>query len=328
MSQRRLLARCWAWALGLLITATPAAVAMQQQPQQPAAPIERKDGQTPTIHVESRLVNVALNVVDETGAPVGGLTKDDFEIAEDSQPQKIAIFDREATTPLEIVIAIDASESVLGDERLEIQAAKKFVQSILRPQDSIDIMSFADDVTELVAFTNDQRRIESGLGRIGRGDATALYDAIYLASQRLGDTPTKEGQRRVVVLITDGENTTRHGRYDTALEQAQRAGAMVYSLIIVPIEADAGRNTGGEHALIQMARDTGGKYYYVEDKHDLAPAFAHVSDDLRTQYTLGYYAPQQGGDVTGLRHIEIRMKDPALRAKYKLRYRTAYYGKR
>ena len=71
---------------------------------------------------------------------------------------------------------------------------------------------------------------------------------------------------------------------------------MVYSLIIVPIEADAGRNTGGEHALIQMARDTGGKYYYVEDKHDLAPRIRSRSDDLRTQYTLGYYAPQKGGD--------------------------------
>jgi Ca-activated chloride channel family protein len=316
--------------LGLLITVTPAVAAVQQTPQQqqPPAPIERKDGQTPTIHVESRLVNVALNVVDENGAPVGGLNRDDFEIAEDSQPQKIAIFDRESTTPLEIVLAIDASESVLGDERLELQAAKKFVQSILRPQDGVDLMVFADDVTELVPFTNDVRRIDSGLGRIAHGDATALYDAIYLASQRLGETPVKEGQRRVVVLITDGENTTRHGQYDSALEQAQRAGAMVYALIIVPIEADAGRNTGGEHALIQLARDTGGKYYYVEDKRDLAPAFAHVSDDLRTQYTLGYYAPQKGGNLAGLRHIEIRLKDPALRAKYKLRYRTAYYGNR
>jgi Ca-activated chloride channel family protein len=302
--------------------------AASAQQQQEPAPIERRGSQTPTIHVESRLVNVALNAVDETGAPVGGLTRDDFEIAEDGKPQKIAIFDREATTPLEIVIAIDASESVLGDEHLEVQAAKKFVQSILRPQDAIDVMQFADDVSELVPFSNDEHRIDNGLGHLVHGDATALYDAIYLASQRLGETPSKEGQRRVVVMITDGENTTHHGEYDTALEQAQRAGAMVYSLIIVPIEADAGRNTGGEHALIQMARDTGGKYYYVEDRRDLAPAFAHVSDDLRTQYTLGYYAPQKGGDATGLRHISIQMKDPALRAKYKLRYRMAYYGNR
>ena len=113
--------RCWAVALGLLITVTPATAAMPQQQRATTARSDRatKDGQTPTIHVESRLVNVALNVVDETGAPVGGLTRDDFEIAEDGQPQKIAIFDRESTTPLEIVLAIDASESVLGDERLE-----------------------------------------------------------------------------------------------------------------------------------------------------------------------------------------------------------------
>ena len=148
----------------LLITGD-AASALRAQQQQPPAPIERKEGQTPTIHVESRLVNVALNVVDETGAPVGGLTRDDFEIAEDGKPQKIAIFDRESTTPLEIVLAIDASESVLGDEHLEVQAAKKFVQSILRPQDAIDVMQFADDVTELVPFTNDERRIDNGLGR-------------------------------------------------------------------------------------------------------------------------------------------------------------------
>jgi Ca-activated chloride channel family protein len=310
----------------VLLTGEQRAVDAQQQ-QEPA-PIERRGVQVPTIHVESRLVNVALNVVDENGAPVGGLTRDDFEITEDGKAQKIAVFDRESTTPLEIVIAIDASESVLGDEHLEVQAAKKFVQSILRPQDAIDVMQFADDVTELVPFTNDEHRIDSGLGHLVHGDATALYDAIYLASQRLSEMPSKEGQRRVVVMITDGENTTHHGEYDTALEQAQRAGAMVYSLIIVPIEADAGRNTGGEHALIQMARDTGGKYYYVEDRRDLAPAFAHVSDDLRTQYTLGYYAPQKGGDASGLRHIGIQLKDPALRAKYKLRYRTAYYGNR
>jgi Ca-activated chloride channel family protein len=326
MSCWRLRAFCSIGLFAVLLTGPPKAGAARQQ--QPPAPIERRNGQVPTIHVESRLVNVALNVVDENGAPVGGLKQDDFEIAEDGKAQKIAIFDRESTTPLEIVIAIDASESVLGDEHLEVQAAKRFVQSILRPQDGIDVMSFADDVSELVPFTNDARRIDSGLGRIVPGDATALYDTIYLASQRLGETPVSSGQRRVVVLITDGENTTRHGEYDTALEQAQRAGAMVYSLIIVPIEADAGRNTGGEHALIQMARDTGGKYYYVEDKRDLAPAFAHVSDDLRTQYTLGYYAPQKGGDASGLRHIEIQLKEPALRAKYRLRYRTAYYGNR
>jgi len=308
----------------LLLAQVPHCVAAQQQP----APIQRPQAGAPaipTIHVESRLVSVALNVVDEHGAPVPGLTIDDFELSEDGKPQRIAHFDRESSTPLEIVLAIDASGSVLIDEVLERAAAKSFVKSLLRPQDQIDLMDFSDSVDELVSFTNDPKRIDSGLGRMERGDATALYDAVYLASQRLGQTPASGGQRRVVVLITDGENTTHHGSYDAALEQAERAGAMIYSLIVVPIDADAGRNTGGEHALIQMARDTGGKFYYVEDKHDLGPAFQHVSDDLRTQYTVGYYAPHKSLDDKALRHIQLQLKDPALRARYTLRYRTAYY---
>jgi len=278
--------------------------------------------------VESRLVSVALNVVDENGAPVGGLTEADFEVAEDGRPQKIAVFEKESSTPLEIVLAIDASESVFADDRLEREAAKSFVRSLLRPQDRLDLMDFADSVDELVGFTADTHRIEDGLSRIQHGDATALYDAVYLAGQRLAQTPSPVGARKVMVLITDGENTTHHGSYDDAIEEAERAGAMVYALIIVPVEADAGRNTGGEHALIQMSRDTGGKFYYVADKHDLGPAFQHVSDDLRTQYTVGYYAPQRGVESSGLRHIHLELKDPALRAKYTLRYRTAYYGNR
>ncbi len=297
--------------------------------QQPNGPIVH--GPTPadqTLRVQSRLVSVALNVVDEHGAPVAGLKAEDFELTEDAKPQTIAVFDAESTTPLQIVLAMDASESVFIDEKLEKDAAKSFVRSLIRPQDKLDLMDFADNVDELVAFTNDTKKIDAGLGRIIHGDATALYDAIYLAGQRLAEAQAAPGARKVIVMITDGENTTRHGSYDAALEQAERAGAMVYSLIVVPIAADAGRNTGGEHALIQMAQDTGGKYYYVEDKKDLGPAFAHVSDDLRTQYTVGYYAPERGVEMSGLRQIRLQLKDPELRKRYVLRYRMAYYGKR
>jgi Ca-activated chloride channel family protein len=275
--------------------------------------------------VETRLVNVALNVVDAKGAPVGGLGRDDFSIFEDGKAQKIAIFEKEATTPLSIVLAVDASESVLANERLEKEAAKHFVNALLRDQDELDLMEFSDVVREIVPFTNQKKRIEGGLNEIQHGDATALYDAIYLASERLAGTSAANGRRRVIVLITDGGDTVKGSRYMQALEQAQRAGAMVYSIIIVPIYADAGRNTGGEHALIQMAEDTGGKYYYVVDPKDLEPAFAHVSDDLRTQYLLGYYAPRRGAD-NSYRQIKVKMTDVDLRGKYELRYRAGYYA--
>jgi Ca-activated chloride channel homolog len=293
----------------------------------PQAPIERRppQPQVPTIKVETRLVNVAVNVVDEHGAPVPGLTQDDFQISEDSHPQKISFFEKDSTTPLSIVLAIDASGSVLADARLEKEAAKHFINALLRDQDELDLMDFSDTVREIVPFTNQKKEIEHGLNDLQPGDETVLYDAIYLGAQRLAATRQDAGRRRVLVLITDGVDT-KGTRYEQALEQAQRAGAMVYSMIIVPVEADAGRNTGGEHALIQMARDTGGKYYYVEDPKDLEPAFAHLSDDLRTQYVLGYYAPQNLRHDQAFRAIGVQMKDPALRGRYSLRYRTGYYS--
>ncbi|HEX2917024.1 MAG TPA: VWA domain-containing protein, partial [Edaphobacter sp.] len=198
------------------------------------------------------------------------------------------------------------------------------VNALLREQDELDLMDFSDTVREIIPFTNDKKRIERGLNELQLGAETALYDAIYLASDRLSQTRNKAGRRRVVVVITDGEDTARRSRYNQALEQAQRAGAIIYPIIIVPVWEDAGRNTGGEHALIQMAMDTGGKFFYVEDKKDLEPAFARVSDDLRTQYVLGYYAPPEK-KADGFRSVKVQIKDPALQAQYHLRHRSGYY---
>ena len=287
-------------------------------------PVNR-GGDVETIRVRTRLVNVALNVVDGHGAPVGGFEKKDFQLFEDGKPQTIAVFERESTSPLSIVLAIDESGTIETSERLERQAAKNFVRAILRQQDELDLMDFSDSVREIVPFTNQAKRIEQGLGELQRGDETALYNAIYLASQRLGARPGAPNQRRVLVVISDGGDSILGGeKYEQAVEEAQRASAIIYSIIIVPIAADAGRNTGGEHALIQMSEDTGGKYYYVEDPSDLGPAFSHVSEDLRTQYLLGYYAPHGTGGA--FRRIKVGLTDPGRGVGYSLRYRTGYYA--
>lgn len=296
----------------------------QTSEPQSGQPVNR-GGPVGTIHVQTRLVNVALNVVDAKGTPVGGFEKQDFTIFENGKPQRIAVFEREATSPLSIVLAIDASMTVLTSERLEREAAKRFVRATVREQDEIDLMDFSDNVREIVPFTNQIRRIEQGLGQLQRGDETALYNAVYLASERLGTTSSAANRRRVLVVISDGGDSVEHGeKYEDAIEQAQRAGAIIYSIIIVPIASDAGRNTGGEHALIQMSEDTGGKYYYVEDPSDLEPAFRHVSEDLRTQYLLGYYSPQDGS--TAFRRIRVKLADPSKEENYSLRYRTGYYA--
>ena len=192
-------------------------------------------GAVGTIRVETRLVNLPVNVVDGHGAPVGGLQKQDFRIFEDGKERTIAVFERESSSPLSIVLAIDVSETVMTSERLEREAAKRFVRGILRQQDELDLMEFADTVREIVPFTNQAKRVEEALNGIQRGDATALYDAIYLASDRLTETRQDAGRRRVIVLITDGGDTAKHSQYTQALEEAERAGAMIYSIIIVPI---------------------------------------------------------------------------------------------
>jgi Ca-activated chloride channel family protein len=305
------------------------------------APIERKtppdqSGPVATLKLSSRLVTLSVNAVDANGSPVGGLGQKDFRVLEDGKEQKIAFFETQSATPLSIVLALDGSESVERNEKLEKQAAERFVRSVVRTGsgepgaaagDEVDLMEFDETVTELVSFTSDRKRLVDGFDHLQRGDATALYDCVYLASQRLAQTSQAGGRRRVLVLITDGGDTVHGVEYPQAVEQAQRAGVMIYSLIVIPIYADAGRNTGGEHALIQMADDTGGKYFYVEDAKDLGPALQKVSDDLRTQYVLGYYAPEKTpknrGD--GYRSLKVELTNPDLAGKIGLRYRSGYY---
>ena len=284
-------------------------------------------GNVPVIRVDTRLVNVPVNVTDARGVAVSDLSQQDFDVSEDGKAQKIAIFEREAATPLSIVMAVDTSGSVFTQMRTERDAAKRFAKDILREQDEMDLIGFSDEADEIVPFTNDPKRIDQGLSQLHKGDDTALYNAIYVSAERLNEARSDAARRRILVLISDGgdNSSRREMSYTRAVEQAQRSGAAIYPIIIVPILADAGRNVAGEHALIQMAQDTGGKYFYATEPEDLKAAFAHLSDDLRTQYVLGYYAPRRGTDAS-FRKIHVQLNDPALAGKLSLRSRTGYFA--
>lgn len=273
----------------------------------------------PSIRVNVKLVNVFANVTDANGAPVGGLTKDDFTVAEDGHPQTIAVFERQSAIPLSIVLAIDTSGSVNKDMAIEKRAAHGFVHTLLRPVDRLDLIDFSSDVREVVPFTNKLSWIDSGLENLQTGPATALYSAVYLSAQNLATRPG----RRVLVLISDGSNTVKGTDYADALEQAVRSETMVYSIIDVPIAADAGRDTGGEHAMITLSQETGGKYYYADAAH-LNEAFQKISDDLRTQYLLAYY-PEHRTASSDFHTISVTLKQPA-DAHYTVRHRTGYYA--
>jgi Ca-activated chloride channel family protein len=129
--------------------------------------------------------------------------------------------------------------------------------------------------------------------------------------------------RKVLVLITDGDNTVKGTSFDQALEAAQRAEVMVYSLIDVPIVASAGRNTGGEHALITLSEQTGGRYYYVNEQ-GIERSYERIQEDLRTQYMLAYY-PQHRKTTAGFRRIAVSMRAPD-KQEFQLRYRAGYFA--
>ena len=275
--------------------------------------------QDTTFHVEARLVNVFVNVTDQSGAFVGGLTRDDFKLAEDGRPQTIALFEKQSELPLALTLAIDTSGSVHKDMAEEAAAAHRFVHAILRPQDQMSVLQFATTVRELTPFTNKISTIDRGLGQLHGDWATAVYDAICKGSDDLGP---KQG-RKVLIVVSDGDDTAKNSTYADALESALRNEVMIYSIIDVPIAASAGRDTGGEHALITISEQTGGKHFYV-GTGGLDKAFAQVSDDLRTQYLLGYYPRNQ---EPGLEFHRIQITIPrAAPDAFNIRHRTGYYS--
>ena len=274
--------------------------------------------QEPTLHLDVKLVNVFVNVTDQNGAIVGGLAREDFALAEDGRPQQIAVFERQSELPLNLTLAIDTSGSVHKDMAEETNAAKRFAHAILRPQDQMSLLQFATDVRELTPVTSKLSQIDRGLGQLHGDWATSLYDAIVLGSERLGG---RDG-RKVLIVVSDGDDTVSKATYAQALEAALRNETMIYTIIDVPIEASAGRDLGGEHALITLAEQTGGKSFYESDG-GLDKAFARVSDDLRTQYLLGYYPKNQ---EPGRAFHRVQVTIPRASAQsFNIRHKTGYY---
>ncbi len=289
---------------------------------QPGAP--SSDDASTTFHVNVKLVNVFATVTDNTGAPVASLKQDDFQLFEDGIPQKIAVFARESELPLSIVLAIDTSLSTRSDQKLELESARRFAKTILRPIDGISLFEFSEIVDQLTPFTSDLRVIDKGINRVRTGAATALYDMLYLGADAL----MQRRGRKVMVVITDGGDTMSKVSYQEALREAQEAEAIVYSVIIVPIENSAGRDIGGEHALIQLAHDTGGKYYYASGLEQLDGAFRKISEELRTQYLIAYY-PAPRLSSSDFRKIDIKVvpstPDYSNPSDLQVRSRSGYY---
>lgn len=303
-------------------------------------------GESLRVHVD--LVNVPVTVLDAKGRPVTGLRREDFALTEDGHPEAIRVFQANAARPLSVVLAIDASVSVRKELPLAKQAAYEFVRSLLQGEegvnpsspticaksaqrmghpseyfDRVEVLEFSGEVTRVVPFTGNRRAVDRGLHSLHADGPTALYAAIARAAKDLG----KNRGRKIILVVSDGSNSVAGVDYEQARAAALRAQASIESVILVPIEANAGRDLGGEHALIQLARDTGGQYFYADSINLLQDAMTRLSLGLRSEYLLGYYPAQTGNlDRVGFRRIQLQMTNPAWNKMYHLQYRTGYYA--
>jgi len=273
------------------------------------------------IRVNVTLVRVLATVKNPAGELVGALNKDDFELFDNGVQQQIAVFERQTEQPLSVALMVDASGSTAKDLKYETDSVVRFLKALFaegNPQDAVALYSFNYEVTLHNFFTHNYAPLEHSL-RLLQGEAgTSLYDAIYLASQHLEE---REG-RKVMVIVTDGGDTTSRKDFHAALEAAQLANTSIYPVLVVPIANDAGRNLGGEHALTTMALGTGGRVFEPALGADLDKAFSDIIKELRTQYLLAYYPKDVPLTKNRFHRLLVRMRRPDLRVTA----RNGYYG--
>jgi len=285
----------------------------------PASAQQRAD-QDPRarIRTEVSLVSVLTSVLDKDGRPAVGLTQDQFEVYEEGVKQKIEVFEPETQQPLDLALMVDSSLSEAKDLQFESDAASQFIQKLVRPGDRLSLYEFADAVTQIAPFSSNVPMLQASLKRIIPGDGTALYDAVYLGAQALGRNPG--GRRRVIVLVTDGGETTSRADFETARRAALRADVLLYTILVRVVRNENGRNTAGEHALETIGDSTGGAIYYPNGLGELGVMFDRIDRELRTQYRIAYYPDPRPPDGT-YRNIEVRVK-----CQCKVRSRKAYYS--
>ena len=271
----------------------------------------------PTFKADVRLVRLLVNVKNQAGDLIGTLNKDEFTVFDNGFKQDIAVFEHYTTVPLSVSIMVDTSGSTAKDWALEVKSLTKFTKALFgegNERDTAALYTFNYDVTLEHSFTRNGKSFENKLRAIKPEGGTSLFDAIYHVARDIGP---RDG-RHIIVLISDGGNTTSSKQFKDAREAAQRADAVMYPIVIVPITNDAGRNIGGEHALQTLAADTGGRWFDPTIA-ELDKTFEEILRDLRAQYMVGYYPKEQSPGFHTVR-IDLSRKD--LRAQT----RTGYYG--
>jgi VWFA-related protein len=311
----------------------PQAQSNQQGQQSNPQNLPQDQGQGP-LKITTNVVNVFATVRNKQHGIVNDLNKEDFKITEDGVEQKVEFFAKEVNMPITLGLLIDTSASMDRMIDAEQDAASRFLREVMRPKDEAMVITFDFDVDLLADFTQDTSVLSSAIRRarvnsVGGGGVvtpgtipqgsnaggTDLYDAVYLACH---DELATEAGRKGVIILTDAEDTGSKLGMRDAIEAAQRSDAVIHVLLITDRMATFGTGPGVAH---RMADDTGGRVIDVHNEKSLEKAFDEISEELRSQYVLGYYPINLKRDGA-FRKIQVSVARPDV----KVLARKGYYA--
>jgi VWFA-related protein len=310
--------------LGVSIFVGLAAVVLAQDNTAPTSPAKTQEGQVPTAteRIISRvdLVNVLFTAVDKKSRMVLDLTKDDVRVLEDNKPQTIRNFSRESDLPLRIAILIDTSNSIRDRLRFEQEAAVDFLTTTVRPgKDQAFVVGFDVEPQMLQDYTDDVEKLSKAIRSLQAGGGTGMFDAIYFSAKEkmLFFPPPEPYLRRVMVVVSDGEDNQSEHTREEALAMAQRGEVTIFSIST----NRTGARQRGDKVLQYLAKETGGRTFFPFSSSDLAGDFQEISRELRSQYSLAYVSSNTAHDGT-FRTITILPRDPSM----KVRSKTGYFA--
>src|SRR5213592_4907026 len=324
-------------------SSSPDAKPQAPQPTQPAAAKQEPTQQSDqTIKSVVNLVDVLFTVLNRRNKLVPDLEQGDFKVFDEGKPQDIRYFSKQTDLPLRIGMLLDTSNSIRDRIKFEQDASVSFLFSVLRRnKDEAFVMTFDDEPQVIQAFTSDTGALRDEITRTRAGGGTAIYDAVYEAcSKQLNHPPRPPGDqpdvvRRVMILISDGDdNLSTHTRSE-AIELAQRTSVVIYTIStstqwVSLSQTDPNKLsdrkyhlTEGDQILQQLAEETGGRAFFPYHVDDLDQSFQDIGDELRNQYSIAY---QPMNYVRDGRYHKIRVEIPDHKG-YQVRARRGYYAR-
>jgi VWFA-related protein len=305
--------------------ATPPPVATAQSPP-PAATAPANTPDNPenesitTIRTHVEEVRVVFTVTDKHGHYIKDLKRDDFKVLDDNKPAELRSFRSETDLPLQVGLLIDASNSVRDRFKFEQEAAIEFLNAVVRPRDDKAFVVGFDVTPEVTQdFTDNTEKLSIGIRALRAGGGTAMYDALYFACRDKLLKQERTGPvRNAIILLSDGEDNASHVTREEAIDMAQRADAIVYT-ISTNISGMKGQ---GDKVLMRIADATGGRAFFPFQLRDVSDAFLSIQEELRSQYALAYKPENFLADG---RYRTIEIMAPSGRA-LKVRTRKGYYA--